>query len=175
MLLRAVLAAGLLAIGCGADRVDLPASIAVGDGFTAEQTEAIFSAADAWTQATKGAAKFQFFVGNGANIDFATANLDPHTTGETHVSDAESATIRIDLNAVQFEIDDLEERHPALPVMKDTAMHELGHAFGLPHLQSGLMKAKGYSGACVDQLALDAFCGNYNCPTGAAPTCPLSK
>lgn len=154
-----------MAIGCGApDRVNLPATMAVSSSFTSEQTETIFAAADAWTQATGGAAKFQFFIGDGANIDFEPSNLDNHNTmGETHVAATDSATIRVDVDSIQIVLDEYEALHRTVPVLQFVAMHEIGHALGLNHVPDTLMRAYGYGGIKVDPDTLRRFCENYAC------------
>lgn len=55
-------------------------------------------------------------------------------------------------------------------IFKETVMHELGHVYGLPHLDIGLM-AVGDPTSCVDEVTLEAFCDIHECGPKARPTC----
>lgn len=52
-------------------------------------------------------------------------------------------------------------------VVLSSALHEMGHLFGLGHEDGKVMQAAD----CIDQEALDALCSLHECGPNAAPTC----
>jgi hypothetical protein len=154
----------LFAVACAPDRVDLPATMSVSPDFSPEETEAIFAAADAWSAATKGVARLDVSVGDGGGIrvvPYASDDTDP-AMARTHVVSAQHADMRIDSALTDATADRL-YKVPAADALRDTVMHELGHAFGLDHVPGGLMRAEGYGGGQVDADTLQRFCAEYSC------------
>ena len=173
MRLLAGLLLAILATGCGDNlvgqkRVDLPSQMSVSPSFGA-QAEIVLQAADEWRTATGGVADLSPSIGNDGAVKVrqvfdGSADYVGITSTETW-----TANVNIDMTTLRSESS---KQHLSTDVeLKDTVMHELGHAFGIGHLPTGLMKAEGYGGGCVDQAALDAFCETYGCPASAAPTC----
>jgi len=50
-------------------------------------------------------------------------------------------------------------------------LHELGHLYGLDHLNHGIMKSNNYWSNCIDPDALRHFCLMHNCGPNARTTC----
>lgn len=158
----ALAAAGTMACGTP-DRVKLPTTLAVSPDFSAEQTDAIFAAADAWSAATHGVVTLKTEIGSPGNA-IRVAPTDSHYTemGDTHVVDDLNADTFIDLSVVADQAEHVDHVSMSLE-LQDTAMHEFGHAFGLDHIDGGLMDPKKYNDCAVDADTLRRFCANYSC------------
>jgi len=162
----------LLLAGCSdADkgkRIDLPSDMTVHPSFGA-QAEIVIAAADEWKRATGGVADLNPRIGNNGTVKVReTFDDSADWAGDTD-SAAWEADIRIDLPGLQRNA--TRDKRSIDDELRDTVMHELGHAMGIGHLPSGLMRSSGYGGGCVDAAALAAFCENYRCPASAAQTC----
>lgn len=157
-----VLLAALLAVACGPARVDLPGSASVDPAFSESQTAAILDAFEAWRAATGGVAALSASVGTGGELHVRPSRMDGLTLGLTTLHPDGTADVEIDLRTVWGAA--RLERHTEDEELRDCAMHELGHAFGLEHTPGGLMAADVYGGGAVDPGTLRRFCENYGCP-----------
>jgi hypothetical protein len=65
------------------------------------------------------------------------------------------------------------DRIPSPELLNSVLVHEVGHLHGLQHLGSGIMSIEAITHelGCVDQLALDTLCEEYDCGGGAHSTC----
>lgn len=161
----------LAAAACSPRRVELPATLAISPDFSAEEAEAIVFAADQWRKATAGTADLSPVIGSAGEIVIYPTSLPDITSGSTGVDSGGHASIGIDLEQVAAG----RGRVPFTDALRDTAMHELGHAFGLEHAATGLMTASGYGGGCVDADSLARFCTEYGCPPGNHATCQVTQ
>lgn len=141
--------------GCSeAPRVELPAHLDT-HTLSAESESIVLRAADEWYIATGGSVDLT--SGAGRAIPVVVGALPENKVGYT------------DLQSGDFEITlDDQDRSPAKQLK--IAMHEIGHALGLPHLSQGLMKPRDGT-PCIDSGALEVVCMAYGCGHAAHPTC----
>jgi len=150
-----------LAVACApANKVDLPATMAVSPEFSPEDAETIFAAADAWSKATNGVADLQVVIGESGTIRVRPDIISDTPLAQTGFNDAR-ADITIDVAKTEDAAANHSYGYSAL--LQDLAMHELGHAFGLDHEPGGLMNIKASGMTTVDEKTLRHFCENYAC------------
>jgi hypothetical protein len=147
----------LLAItlsACGSlDPVRIDAS------FTEAEAEAVTAAVDAWCVATDGGVCPGVIVArrDGDAISFRPGALPGSEAGREM-----GGQIMIDVEQLARAGD-----ANALTVV---AMHELGHALGLPHTPDGLMRKDVTNvPACVDNRALRIVCVEHGCGPNPSP------
>jgi len=167
----------LLTPAC-AETIPLHGDVSLDSGFSPQETEEILSAADQWRRST-GLVSLNFHVSDDAGAsEFAIvrrSGLNPDR-GLTTRTDG-GVLIEIwpaDIYNSPF----YEQGVPGYGSVEQVALHEMGHAFGLPHLGHGLMHKGGpnpdgspqYVPACIDGYTLQKFCDLYGC-VSASPTC----
>lgn len=145
------LSLALLALSCaptpklpvnGVDVRPMPVTMQFTDSVPLTQRALIYSASDDWTRATGGALRVEYV--DGGEIDIRVTDSGPLgkcTSFEMIVrSDAPDQLFRA------------------------AAIHELGHKFGMNHLESGVMMAHiSATENCIDELALRVACSAYPC------------
>lgn len=182
--LLALLALLLLASACTAvpekTTVPLHGQVALDSAFSPEETEQVLAAAEQWRLAT-GLVAIDFVVTDSpessAYAIVRRSGLDSYRGFTEQKSD--SVLIEV-WPADVYNSPGYETGTPDFGSVEYVLLHELGHAFGLPHQQQGLMLPGGLADAagnrlpypaCIDAYTLDRFCELYTCPP-THPTCP---
>lgn len=178
--LLALLTLLFLASACTAT-VPLHGEVALDSRFSPEESEQILAAAEQWRQAT-GMVSLDFVVTDTPErSDYAIvrrSGLDQHRGLTTQSSS--SVLIEVWPADIYGSVD-YRNGVPDSGSVEEVVLHELGHAFGLPHQRQGLMLPGGEkdaegnllpSPACIDAFTLDRFCDLYSCKT-THPTCAL--
>lgn len=154
----------LLCIGCGEQHVsvDLNSTFIVDSRFTTDEQDAIVSALYDWEQVTHGIVNMKLIITDTPNLygplpkiiksDELVVTEYGNMFGLT-VHDFNDTTIYIYTKSI--------EAYPAS--IKATAVHELGHSFGLKHSDTGVMFKYNSMQTCIDQDALNKFCDIHNC------------
>lgn len=143
-----------LVVGCSPpidEQLHLDGTLRVSTAFSDDEIEGIIAAVDEWKDATNGMVKLQVTVDNSS----------PNVFKEEFRG----------YNGYFF----TKDRIVLAPwvtgeAVKPTMMHELGHGFGLGHVDVGLM----YSAAvqsCIDIYTVQQFCEYHDCIKGVHPTC----
>lgn len=125
-----ILAAALLAGACAAPAGDVqPYRMTFApDAWSAEQANALHSAAARWSEVTSRPVEL-VEVPLGAGVSIVPGALSADVAGHEQGG---GVTLRTDLPIDQFE---------------ETATHEIGHAMGLEHVRAGIMQgAAGWHG-----------------------------
>jgi hypothetical protein len=141
--------------------------VRVDPAFTATEAEAVLAAVDAWCTATDGG------VCPGATIarrDGSAISLRPGVLAGRESGREQLGQIMVDV--AQLADEHADDALALANAIKVVAMHEIGHALGLPHASEGLMQRDVTDlPACVDGRTLRAVCLEYDC--GPKPkACP---
>ncbi len=165
----------LMALAACSETIPLHGTVSLDSRFSAEETEEVLSAAEQWRQAT-GMVFLTFEVSDKAeSAEFSVVRRDgrdAHRGLTTQTPDR----VRVEIwPADIYNTYEYENGIPGYGSVEEVALHELGHAFGLPHQSQGLMTAGGVDHvlrpACIDSFTLTRFCELYDCgPTRS--TCP---
>jgi len=168
----AALALSILS-GCSSrDQVDLPSSIAISPDFSTEQVQTILFALEQWKQATNGVADLSPHIGTDGFTIAPTLTDGGEHSGRAYVNGS-TGVFRISIYTDPIKLAQAAIDPGTDTVLLQTVLHELGHTFGIiRHLDAGLMSPYvDASRPCIDALALESFCMNYQCPAGIHPTC----
>ncbi len=157
--LFALLALALASVGCtGRTSYLVPADgdVAISPEFTAEQTEQIIAAIDEWQEASAGKLHLHVHVGGEGYATITPADLSTkHDAGATTYDHEGPGHTCIQIDAIAL------DRFSDRDWIRSTALHELGHAFGLAHTEEGLMRPQVSPGLTIDADALARFNENY--------------
>jgi len=127
-------------------------------GFTPDELAVMQSAIKEWEIATDGKVSVRLDGGPSFHCEIFPVKTCPILTGFTS-RDESIITISMDTKC-------------AGASLKQLMIHELGHAFGLNHQESGVMHATKWApDACIDSVTLKAFCEIHHCSNNVAPTC----
>ena len=149
-----------LLMACGpVERIELPAHLDT-SSLDAEREAAVLSAAAEWLEATGGAVDLMGADGDAVPVTIADlSSLAPAGMGVDGMTEKRADGVIIELDVAL-----------ALDSIREVAMHEIGHALGLPH-GPGLMAPLLGRPACVDAESLRLVCEVYACGPGAHATC----
>jgi hypothetical protein len=152
---------------CAAERWRPADTVGVDPDMPAEQRAALDRAAARWCDATAGVACLAFRDGTGA-----PAFVLGHRKNGTAAYLPRYRVVVVDLSRVSFRN------------WEAVFTHEIGHAYGLPHLSRGLMMGEDSVGAdgqrgpwsrrspkCLDAHTLAEFCARHACPRPVKPEC----
>jgi hypothetical protein len=157
------LALALTLTACGRDYLEPKDTILVDPAFTPEELAQVEAATYEWHRATAGTVDLRLVV---AELDVSRPYL--RRIGTPAGTQCGFTMIGIDSPVLIA----VAPRCGLGPTY--TAIHELGHAFGLDHGQGRLMDpADGpESRPCIDAETLDVFCSDVaHCHSEARPTC----
>jgi len=153
--ISAIIALALLTlVGCAApdEKIASDQQISISDNLTVDEQQQVILAIDAWNLATNGRIALRPSIGGqGLPISngYAVGNL-----GEWDYNDG-NPYIVVDTEVLAKCHGNYSEN------FRTTVMHELGHAFGLEHVATGLMMASGPGKPIIDDDARDRVCANY--------------
>lgn len=128
-------------------------------GFSEEDQLILKYAISEWETATNGQISIRLDNGPSYHCEIYPTNLCPLRYGSTDRGRMTLVTVAMDMWC-------------AGPNRLELAMHEIGHALGVDHTDTGLMRAQGWNGStCVDEEALLGFCKVHHCNGTERPTC----
>lgn len=153
LLLSALL---LLLAGCSSrpDRIPTDARVSVSSLFSADEQEGVLAAIEAWRVATNGRTALRVHIGgdDASELVIRPGRADPGAVAYTDIASNDTALMIIDSGALSLTGQDLQT----------SVEHELGHAFGLDHLEGTLMAAAPPRGVLpVDAVTVGRFEENY--------------
>jgi hypothetical protein len=138
--------------------------VRVDESFSAEEAAAVIAAVDEWCEATDGGVCPGAII---ARRDGDAISLRPGVLAGREAG-------REQLQQIMLDVEQLAEVHADADAfahaVKVVAMHEIGHALGLPHASTGLMREDvSNEPACVDERTLAAVCLEYECGPNTKP------
>ena len=149
-----------LLMACGpVDRIELPAHLDT-NSLDADREAAVLSAAAEWLKATGGAV--DLLGADGEAVPVTVADLSRWDGAGVSIDGMTEK--RVGGVAIMLDVAVATEN------VREVAMHEIGHALGLPH-GPGLMAPLLGRPACVDAESLRLVCEVYACGPGAHATC----
>lgn len=152
-------------LACSGERrysVEMPAHLDL-SALDSEHAARMLAAADLWYVATDGGVDLTG-SGNGYAMPVTMAAIGGGRIGETH-------NRPLDATYMFILLDDKGGTEPA-DLQAWSAAHELGHALGLQHADTGLMvPVAQHRAPCVDTAALALVCAEYACGPNAHATC----
>ena len=134
------------------------AEIAISDQFSDEKVLEIVEAVDAWQTASQGKLNLRVSIGGHGYMTITPAELPYPEIGLTTFAHEGPGHTYTGMDVAK--LDEI-EKEDGKPWFKATMMHELGHALGLPHSQTGLMQAEQIPVPVIDSDALARFNENY--------------
>lgn len=158
----------------------LPTEIQISSEFSAEEQEGILEAIHDWSDRTYGAAKLVPVVGSNPDAPCqinpveAFSPVEVHRSGRTTASgthcNIQLATSVIELVSQRkwwvSETQSFRYEKGVTGVTRVFALQQLGTAFGIGTLNSGLMSEFYEETDDLDDAALQAFCSLHSCPEG---------
>jgi matrixin len=152
------------------ENIPFKSDVSISADFSAEDQEVIVEAVDMWREASHGAVDLRLSIGGPSQLEIVPGSLKSenedsakhHVLGMAYDAGPGHYSITIDLEVVA-EVSTWRGQtyHHALVT---TAAHEIGHALGLPHLDSGLMMAnKLFPGETIDSETVEALCSIRDC------------
>src|SRR5690606_12178348 len=133
-----VLVFALLALACAPEPLPLDATVYVSPLFAAEDAATVVQSLDEWSAATSGMVALRPIMGAG----FGGLTIMPGLAGGgAALGEYRRASRLITLDVPRM-------RTANIPLLT-VALHELGHALGLPHADDGLMNAS-KARPCID-------------------------
>lgn len=173
MVSRVLSTLGLLALvaGCAPteDRTwERGTEILIDTGFDPATQEATIAAVDQWNRATRGALDLTVVVGQ---VSDARPSVFPDASyavyGRTWMSAELPPRINLDIPAI---IEDAPGNVSQATLL--VTLHEVGHALGLPHTETGIMAETGLDQPpCLELQAVALLCDRIGCPSGFEATC----
>lgn len=137
--------------------------VQIDSAFTTTEASAIVGAIDEWCDATDGGVCLEAII---AHRDGDAISLRPGDLpgGEAGREMGRQIMVDVDQLARAFEGDSVSFAY----AVKVVAMHEIGHALGLPHAPDGLMQEDVTNApACIDARTLRAVCLAHDCGPNA--------
>ena len=155
--LIAILIVLLTTVACAPEMSSRLSSARISNKFSSEQIESIENALEQWKAATNGEAALDVSI-----VDESEANIKPVDFIANGSKNGAWGVFY--LGEIQIKRD--------LPVQyfKHTALHELGHSFGMPHSDHGVM-GKDQTLVCLSAKDLQDYCQYNACANGTQPTC----
>lgn len=140
-----------------------PATLTISPAFSSEEQQAVMAAGDQWQAQTNGHVALKYQIGGSSELYIGPSDgsdMAPKHVGEASGAPGPDCSIKVKVAA-------LETMAPQAGVdyavtLQVVAEHELGHCFGLEHVDSGLMRPDFLpttADIVIDQRALDALCG----------------
>lgn len=149
-----------------------PSTLQVSAEFSAEEQEAIVSAVDRWKARTNGRANLSVTVGDDptapCRIHLGVYEPLPEGIVQGEAVDAgRSFECEVKLARDGLKSSSAKHKTPYAKAVEQVTVHELGHVFGLEHLDDGIMFwAFDPKNFLLDDMAAEAFCSARGCPDG---------
>lgn len=153
----------ILCIGCTGETkisVDLNSTFVMDSSFSQEEQEQIVQSLFDWEQVTRGIVNMKLIITDTPNLygplpkiikSYDVNNLTGHCN-----HDANLTTIYINFKVIEM------GNYNGITV-KSVTLHEMGHAFGLPHENKGIMIPTFVVQQCIDSFTLEQFCDIHHC------------
>lgn len=160
----------------------LPAQLQISPDFTPEEQEGILLAVSAWKTATNGAADVTPYVGSDPDAPCQINPVDAFYPEEVHRAGRTTASgihcnIQLATSVIELvskrktwvsETQSFRYEKGITGVTRVFALKQLGTAFGIGMLDSGLMSEFYSETDDLDTASVEAFCSVRGCPNGTS-------
>lgn len=154
-----------------------PMSLEISPDFTPEEQAGIVQAVDRWKERTNGVADVTPFIGTMADSPCRVSvleNIPDDAVSPSEIGQAVGAPnwAKCNIHLIRSEMEYIGsfERAPDYTTIVDQVMtHELGHVYGLGHLddpKSIMAASYDFGNVTLDDSAINAFCELRGCPNG---------